>query len=163
MMAAAVPDITFLHPRGRKQDRGNWDFSCSSFPFHQENTSFTQSPLTGFSLNPIWQNWIPWTPVAIRDTGQVSGWHFSHCHQKLALPGRGRTVTGPTSTMSDTQRLEAESFSHFGEHVPFTPQHAVDIEKPFSRESQPTVSNISALFLKEQVKGCQEGYWWLWN
>lgn len=99
---------------------GSQDFSCSSLPFHQER-QFYSEPLTVF-INLTWQKQIPRPPVTIRDTGQVGTRPFSHCHWRPALPSKKRrTVTGPTSAVSDalTKVRGWQSACHFRERVSF--------------------------------------------
>lgn len=127
VMAVVVPDTTCLHHRPQARWRGAGT-SLTTAPFFIREENFTLNSLTHFSLNLIWQEWMAWPPVAIRDTGQVGIQHFSHWHWMLALPGRKqrRRRTGPTYTVSaHLQRLEVDrADSHFKKHVPFIPQYA---------------------------------------
>ena len=96
-----------------------------------------------------------------RDTGQVGIQHFSHCHQRLALPGRKqKIVTGPTSTVSaHFRRLQFDrAGSHFKKDGPLTPWQA-ETQGRKALFQMGAVHNFehqcSAL---EQMKGGQEAH-----
>lgn len=148
-------------PRPR-EGTGRGENSLAAAALSTRKGNGTQGLFLVFSLNFIWQKWITWPPVATRDTGQVAVEHFSHWHRRLALPGRKKrrlaielTPTGLAHTL--TQVRAGRSSSHFRQHVP-APTVCRD-----ALPCSPWCSNTSAMFLKEQVNGCQKDCWQLWN